>query len=139
MKKVCIALLFTFYSVVLTFAINPKEIRDIMDKTQANVGDALYLITSFDQENITPEQIDIKNNPRLLILKKDSPLDVGSFSIIAIELKKVKGGLLYQITGFSKYAAESLVYEQIIPAGTFWNRILSGKELVEFATALRVQ
>jgi len=113
------------------FSISNEEIRSILEKKIASVGDAIYAIYSIDNENATLQSLDLKNNPRLLSLKQDVKLDAGALAIIAIEYGKAKGSILYTLTGWSKYAAESLVFQKIFPEYFSWNREISGKELIE--------
>jgi hypothetical protein len=115
----------------------PAELRDLVDKPVATVGDALYLVASLDSPDITKDMIDLKGDARLLALKADAPLDCGTFSTIAIEMKKAKSSIIYSLTGLGKYASESLSFQGIFPTDFSWNRQVSGYELIEFATALR--
>lgn len=119
------------------YSITTDEIRDIMNKPAATVQDALYLFSSIDNPDIQISDINLQDNDRLKALNPQDELNAGRLSIIAIEMKKVSGGLFYSITGLSKYAAESLVYRKIFPEGFSWNRGISGYELIEFFSAIK--
>jgi hypothetical protein len=119
-----------------SYSLSNDDIRAIMDKKTAAVGDAALMIAAIDTPDIQKDAVDMKA-PRLASLKTDENLTAGTFSVLAIEMKKAKGGLFYNITGFGKYAADSLIYQQILPAGYSWNREISGAELIEFVTAIK--
>ena len=119
------------------YSITTDEIRDIMNKPAATVEDALYLLSSIDNPDLQKSDINLGENDRLKALNPQDSLNAGRFSIIAIEMKKVKGGIIYNLTGLSKYAAESLVYRKIFPDGFSWNREISGYELIEFISTIK--
>lgn len=124
-------------SAITGFSISNTEIRDIMDKAKPTIGDAVYLISALDKEDVERNSIDLKSNSRLASLKLDDALTAGSFSIVAIELKKAKSGFFYFLTGLSKYSTDSLIYQKVFPAAYSWNREISGNELIEFVTTLK--
>jgi hypothetical protein len=135
MKKFGVVLLLLFFY-SSGFSITTSEIRDIMEKKVANVEDALSLTASLKSER-SEKEMDLKKSSRLSSLKKEAKLDAGSLAIIAIEFKKCDGGIIYSLTGWSKYAAESLIHQKIFPRYFSWNREISGNELIEFITALK--
>jgi hypothetical protein len=137
MNRLIWVMLLAFIAATSGYSLSNDDIRAIMDKKAAAVSDAAFMIAALDNPDIQKDAVDMKTNPRLASLKTDENLTAGSFSVLAIEMKKVQGGLFYNITGFWKYAAESLVYQQILPAGYSWNRELSGEELIEFVTAIK--
>ena len=125
-----------FFVFTQGYSISNEDIRSIIDKDTATVEDAVLMIASIDNPDVGKGSIDVQDNWRLRPLKMDDPLNAGRLSIIAIEFKKVHAGILYTITGFSKYAAESLIYQKIFPPYFSWNRKISGKELIEFVSAI---
>jgi hypothetical protein len=122
------AILFAF---TLGYSVSNEEIRAMLDKKTATVGDAMVLIGSIDKADFDKNDIKTKSNPRLAALKLDAALNAGDLAVILIENKKAAGGLFYSVTGFGKFAAESLVYQGIYPKVYSWNREISGKELIE--------
>jgi hypothetical protein len=56
-------------------------------------------------------------------------------SVIMIEGGLVKGGILYKITHWKRYASQSLKYHRIVTLSYSWNRKVSGAELVEYFAA----
>ncbi len=138
MKKI---LMICFVCLVLSgikaYSISNDDIRALMDKKNATVIDALYMVYSIDKPDAVISDLASINNPRISALKKDANLDAGAFAIIAIEMKKARGSILYSLTGFSKYAAECLVFDKIYPEYYSWNRELSGQELIEFTALLK--
>ena len=119
------------------FAVSNEDIRAIMDKTNASVEDAIFVIYSIDNPDAVLADLDSISNTRISALNKDSNLDAGSLALIAIELKKAGGGIIYNLSGLARYAAESLVYDGIYPAGFSWNREISGTELIELSTVIK--
>ncbi len=131
------ALIFLLFTFSQGFSISTSDVRDIMDKDIASVEDAVMMLSSLDNPDVEKDSVDLKGNGRLMSLKMEDPLNAGRFSIIAIEMKKVRGGIIYSLTGFSKYAAESLIYQNILPSYYFWNRNISGMELIEFVSLIK--
>ena len=113
------------------------DIRQILIKEQASIGDAVFLVASLDSPSITRDLVNVNNYARIKSLNLTNYLSIGDFSIITIEFNKAKSGILYSLTGFSKYAAECLVFQKIIPAGFSFSRPVSGPELVGFLTILK--
>lgn len=134
-RLVIIPVMLLFFSQV--FAVSNEEIRAIMDKATATVGDALLLVSAMDNADIGKDDIKVKGNNRLAALNQKADLTAGDLGIIFIELKKAKGGLFYAVTGFGKYSTESLIYSDIFPKHFSWNRLVSGKELIEFVSAVK--
>jgi hypothetical protein len=122
------ALLFAF---TMGYSISNEEVRALIDKKTATVGDAMVLVGSIDKADFDKNDIKAKNNSRLAALKLDTALNAGDLAVILIENKKAAGGLFYSVTGFGKYATESLVNQGIYPKVYSWNREISGKELIE--------
>lgn len=119
------------------FPVSNDEIRDIMSKNTATIGDALLLVSAMDNADISKDDVKVKGNDRLSALKQSAPLNAGDLGVIFIELKKAKGGIFYAITGFGKYATESLIYHNVYPKYFSWNREISGKELIEFISSVK--
>ncbi len=119
------------------YSVTTEEIRAILDKKTATVGDALLMISSIDKPDMDAKDVNVKSSKRLSALDPKAALTAGNLGVIAIEMKKVAPGLFYMITGLGKYAAESLVFRKIYPDYFSWNRQLSGPELVEFTTAIK--
>jgi hypothetical protein len=135
MKAFVILILLSFITVP-AFCISNEDLRAIMDKKVASVGDAIYMVYSLAVPSAAPDDINLIQNARIKSLNRNSDLDAGTFAVIAIELNKAYGGVLYSITGFSRFAAESLVYDGIFPASFTWNRALSGRELIELTAKI---
>lgn len=136
MKRwIMVPVLLLFFSQV--FPVSNDEIRDIMEKKTATVGDALLLVSAMDNADIGKDDVKVKGNNRLSALNQKADLTAGDLGVILIELKKAKGGLFYMVTGFGKYATESLIYNDIYPEHFSWNRSVSGKELIEFVSVIK--
>ena len=114
------------------FPVSNDEIRDIMEKKTATIGDAFLLVSAIDGADAK-----IKGNNRLSALNQKADLNAGDLGVIFIEMKMVKGGIFYAVTGFGKYATESLIYHQIYPKSFSWNRAISGRELIEFISTVK--
>jgi hypothetical protein len=119
------------------YSLSNEDMRTIMDKKTATVGDAIYVIYSIDNPDAVIADIDKINLPSIKALNRDQNLDAGTLAIIAIEFGKAYGGAYYRLTGFSRYAAQSLVYDGIFPESFSWNRSISGKELIELTGAIK--
>ncbi len=110
------------------FAISNEELRDIMDKDQATVNDAISLVSEVSK-------VDLMKNEVVKKLDVKSTLDIGKLGIILIEAEQVKGGVMYKIFHNRRYAAHSLKYHKIVAQGYSWNRKVNGIELIEFFSA----
>lgn len=128
--KIFITLLLIIFSLGQAFSLSTEELRSIMDKPQATVDDAIKLTWDISQ---VP-----KLEPMPLgKLDKSSPLTVGSLGMVLIEYKVIQGGLLYRITRWKRYAAQTLKYYELVDPVFSWNRTLSGAELIEIIAATR--
>ncbi len=119
------------------YGVSNDDLRTIMDKKTAAVSDAIYLIYSIDNPASVQADVALVTNARIQALDKGADLDAGAFAIIAIEMKKARGGILYALTGFTIFAAQSLVYDGLYTESFSWNRPISGKELIELTSALK--
>lgn len=119
------------------FSVSNEELRALMDKKTATVADAMVLVGSIDNADFGRDNIRVKDNKRLAALKQDGNLFAGELAIVLIENKKCPGGLFYMLTGFGRYAAQSLVHQGFYPAEYAWNRAISGKELIEVVAAVK--
>lgn len=137
MIKFNILILLALFTAGGLFALSNEDMRTIMDKKTATVGDAIYVLYSIDNPDASITDIDRISNPKIKALDRDQNLDAGALAIIAIEFGKAYGGVYYKLTGFSRYAAQSLVYDGIFPESFSWNRSISGTELIELTGAIK--
>lgn len=137
MKTIHLSSLFILIAITTTgFALSTEEMRTILDKKQATVADALTVLGAVAVPGLDGHPEAAGRNPRLKSLDLKENLTFGTLSIITIELGLARGSLWYQVTGFSKYAAESLVFIKAAPDRYSFNRLLSGEELIGFAAKL---
>ncbi len=132
-----VMILLTLFAAGGMHALSNEDMRAIMDKKIATVGDAIYVIYSIDNPDAVMADIDQISNRTIKGMNRDAVLDAGTLAVIAIELKKAGGGILYIITGWSRYAALSLVYEGIYPEAFAWDRGISGMELIELTGTIK--
>ncbi len=120
------------------YSLSNEDMRVILDKKTASIGDALYVIYSIDNPDAVMADLYGITNKRISAMDKGAVLDAGTLAVIAIELGKARGGFYYFLTGLSRYAAQSLIYDGIYPESFAWNRSLSGSELIELAQVIKV-
>jgi hypothetical protein len=119
------------------FSLSNEDMRVILDKKTASIGDALYVIYSIDNPDAVMADIYSITNHWIMAMDKGAVLDAGALAVIAIELGKARGGFYYTLTGLSRYAAQSLIYDGIYPESFAWNRSISGSELIELAQVIK--
>lgn len=136
MKRTILSLAVLFIAAQTAFSLTLSEMRSVTEKSQATVADGYLMLSSLKNPEISNEQLNWKLTARIAALKPESPLTAGSFSKMAIEMGLAKGGLIYAVTGFEKYAAESLQFNKLLPGHYSWNRTLSGKELLGLLSGL---
>ncbi len=134
MKKFIILLL--VLAPVLGFPLSNEDLRTLMDKPRATVGDALLMVSAMDDPNLTMSGVDVSANKKLAAMNAESPLTIGDYAVIAVELGKARGGLFYRITGLKRYAVDALQAAGLVPAQFAGNRAVSGVELIEMARLL---
>lgn len=135
MKKILplIALLFL---AAPAFGMSNDDLRALIDKPRATAGDAVLMVASIANPDATLESLNLASNKRLAKLDVNEPLTVGTFAMIAIELKQAHGGWFYAITGMKRYAVDAMQMRGQIPAQFTGGRALSGIELIELVRAL---
>ncbi len=124
MKKISVILLMIILSVPL-FALSNEELRSIMEKKQASIGDAIALVNEVSE-------VKLQDNAVIKKMNSNKQLTIGDMGKVMIEAGLVKGGILYKITHFGRYASHSLKYNKIVLSEYSWNRKVSGVELIEF-------
>lgn len=138
MRKLLILLILGAF-VSLGFSISNNELREIEAKKSPTLEDAVFLLAAMDNPEIERTALDGVWTKRLAKIKKDTPLTVGSFGIVIIELGKFKPSIMYAITKGGKYATDILREHNIVPAGVSWNRKITGEELFGLLSVVREQ
>ena len=119
MKKVILLIaVVTFLMSVQGRALSNDELRVVMDKPVASIGDAVAVVSGI------PGAVSVQG------LKSEQSLNVGGLAVVMIKAGVLKGGMFYGVTGWDRYAAESLFSRNLIPVGWSWNRKLSGAEML---------
>jgi len=118
MKKYFLMLVLTVFAFVRSYALSNNKLRVVMDKPVASVGDAMTVVS--DMPGASP----VKG------LKAEQSLTVGDLAVVLIKAGVLKGGVFYSVSGWNRYAAESLLWRGLIPRAWSWNRRLSGVEML---------
>ncbi len=121
-KKIGGVLLLFLLMATPVFAVRTIEIKDMLVKTSASYGDAIYLVACLKDAKLTRKQIkgsDSTNN-----------LSYGQLAALILDETETSGVWLYELLHWSRYAYLSGVEKGWMSSEYSANRKVSGMELV---------
>ncbi|URA11246.1 hypothetical protein [Thermospira aquatica] len=125
MKRIFVLL---FIGIVGWFwALDATQIASWLEMERVSVGDAVWLVESLDNPSLEKDKISWE---KYRGLKEDAVLTAGRLAQVLIKSGKVKGGLLYRLAGWDRYAVIALHYEGLVDENVVCSTPLSGAEMV---------
>jgi hypothetical protein len=71
------------------FSLSNEDLRSIIEKPRATAGDAVLMIAALDDPEATLASVDLSKFGKLAGMDVNSPLTVGDYAFIALEMERL--------------------------------------------------
>ncbi|MFN4216286.1 MAG: hypothetical protein ACK4HQ_02640 [Brevinematales bacterium] len=118
---------------LVVFGLDASQIAIWIESPLVTVRDAVWLVESFEDNGLTVEKIPLKKYEGL---KPEETLTAGKMAKILIVARKVKPGILYQLTKWERYALHAAQKAGIVDREMVCSTPLTGAEMVAIVQKL---